>query len=182
MARFLRDLVAGLVFAAFGAAAIHFVREYPLGTAMHMGPGYFPAVLGWILIGFGAFLCVRGLWRWVPSLGRRQPVDGLDFVKRAPASEPAPAPAAAWDWREATWSVRPVACIAASMLVFGLVMPRLGLIPALVPMFFVAALGGREFRWREVLVLTVLMTAFAVGVFVMLLKLPFQLFLGFYLV
>jgi hypothetical protein len=33
-----------------------------------------------------------------------------------------------------------------------------------------------------VLVLTVVMTAFAVGVFVMLLKLPFQLVPGFYLV
>jgi Tripartite tricarboxylate transporter TctB family len=186
MERFLRDFVAGLVFAAFGAAAIHFVREYPLGTAMHMGPGYFPAALGWILIGFGAFLCVRGLWRWVPSPRRTKQADGLDFVKSAPAPAPAgapvPVPAAAWDWREATWSVRPVACIAAAMLVFGFVMPRLGLIPALVPMFFVAALGGREFRWREVLVLTLVMTAFAVGVFVVLLKLTFQLFPGFYLV
>jgi hypothetical protein len=51
-----------------------------------------------------------------------------------------------------------------------------------VAMFFVAALGGREFRWREVLVLTVVMTALAVGVFVVLLKLPFQLFPGIYLV
>jgi hypothetical protein len=181
MERFLRDLVAGLVFAAFGAAAIHFVREYPLGTAMRMGPGYFPAALGWILIGFGAFLCVRGLWRWVPSPRRKaKQVDGLDFVRGDPT--PAAAPAAAWDWREATWSMRPVAGIAASMLVFGFVMPRLGLIPALVPMFFAAALGGREFRWREVLILTIVMTAFAVGVFVVLLKLPFPLFPGFYLV
>jgi hypothetical protein len=49
-------------------------------------------------------------------------------------------------------------------------------------MFFIAALGGREFRWREVLVLSLVMTALAVGVFVYLLKLPFQLVPGFYLV
>ena len=67
------------------------------------------------------------------------------------------------------------------MLIFGFVLPRLGLVAALVPMFFVAALGGREFRWREVLVLTAVMTALAVGVFVYLLKLPFQLFPGVYL-
>ena len=163
-----------------GAGAIVFARDYHFGTAMRMGSGYFPAALGWILIGFGTFLCVRGLWRWVPSPRKAKQADGLDFVKGERA--PAPAPAAAWDWRELTWSVRPVACIAASMLVFGFVMPRLGLIPALVPMFFVAALGGREFRWREVLILTIVMTGFAVGVFVMLLKLPFQLFPGFYLV
>jgi hypothetical protein len=59
-------------------------------------------------------------------------------------------------------------------------MPRLGLVPALVVMFFVAAAGGREFRWGEVLVLTVVMTAFSAGVFVRVLKLPFQLFPGVY--
>ncbi|MGH8723994.1 MAG: tripartite tricarboxylate transporter TctB family protein, partial [Burkholderiales bacterium] len=73
-----------------------------------------------------------------------------------------------------------VSCIVAAMLAFGFLMPRLGLVPALVAMFLVAALGGREFRWREVLVLTVLMTAFAVVVFVYVLKLPFQLFPGMY--
>jgi len=55
------------------------------------------------------------------------------------------------------------------------------MVAALVAMFFIAALGGREFRFREVLVLTVVMTAFAVGVFVVLLKLPFPLWPGRYL-
>jgi hypothetical protein len=68
------------------------------------------------------------------------------------------------------------------MVAFGFLLPRVGLVGALIAMFVIAALGGREFRWREVLVLTVVMTAFAVGVFVVLLKLPFQLVPGFYLV
>jgi predicted cobalt transporter CbtA len=68
------------------------------------------------------------------------------------------------------------------MLAFGFLLPRLGLVPALVAMFFIAALGGREFRWREVLVLSIVMTALAVGVFVYLLKLPFALLPGIYLV
>ena len=72
-------------------------------------------------------------------------------------------------------------CIVGSMLAFGFLLPRLGLVPALVAMFFIAALGGREFRWREVLVLSIVMTALAVGVFV-LLKLPFALLPGIYLV
>ena len=144
-----KDFLAGLVFFAFGAAAIIVARGYPLGTAMRMGSGYFPTVLGAILVVFGVYLAARGMRR-----GEQVPV--------------------AWRWR-------PVACIAASMLAFGLLMPRLGLLPALAAMFFVAALGGREFRFREVLVLTTLMTAFAVGVFVYLLKLPFALFPGFYL-
>ena len=144
---------------------------------MRMGSGYFPTVLGWILVAFGAYLAVRGIWKWARRApGRKK--EALDFVA---GGDPAQTPVA-WSWRDTAWGLRAVTCIVASMLIFGFLMPRLGLIPALVAMFFVAAFGGREFRWREVLVLTAVMTAFAVGVFVVLLKLPFPLFLGFYLV
>jgi hypothetical protein len=81
-----------------------------------------------------------------------------------------------------TWGWKPLACIAASMVLFGFLLPRLGLVPALVALSFTSALGGREFRFGEVLVLTTIMTAFAVGVFVYLLKLPSQLFPGVYFV
>jgi hypothetical protein len=115
---------------------------------MRMGSGYFPTVLGGILVLFGVFLMARGA-----RSHERTPV---------------------------TWGWKPLACIAASMLLFGFLLPRLGLVPALVALFFTAAFGGREFRFKEVLALTALMTAFAVGVFVYLLKLPFQLFPGVY--
>ena len=134
-------------------AAIHVAdNDYPMGTLVRMGPGNFPAALGLILGLFGVYLMARGTG-W-------------------PQKTPEPV-AMAW---------RPVGCIVASMLAFGFLMPRLGLVPALAAMFFLAALGGREFRFREVLVLTAVMTALAVGVFVYLLKLPFQLVPGFYLV
>jgi hypothetical protein len=148
-----KDFLAGLIFLAFGLAAMHIAdNDYPMGTAMRMGPGNFPTLLGGILGLFGIYLAARGLG-W-------------------PGKTPAPV---VWDWR-------PVTCIVASMLLFGFLLPRLGLVPALVAMFLVVTLGGREFRWREVLVLTVVMTALAVGVFVVLLKLPFQLFPGVYFV
>jgi Tripartite tricarboxylate transporter TctB family len=89
----------------------------------------------------------------------------------------------AWTNKETvSWGWRAPVCIVASMLAFAFLLPRLGLVAALLAMFFIAALGGREFRWREVLVLSLVMTALAVGVFVVLLKLPFQLFPGIYLV
>jgi hypothetical protein len=47
-------------------------------------------------------------------------------------------------------------------------------------MFVVCALGGREFRLREVLLLAVVMIAFAVALFSYGLKLPFRLFLDYY--
>ncbi|MDQ5849969.1 MAG: tripartite tricarboxylate transporter TctB family protein [Pseudomonadota bacterium] len=175
--RGIKDFLAGLVFLAFGAAAVYFAREYPLGTPMRMGSGYFPTVLGWILGAFGVYLCARGIWQ-VARRAPRGEEAALDFVQQ---DDRGPAPVA-WSWRAVAWSWRAVACIVASMVVFGFLMPRLGLVPALVAMFFVAALGGREFRWREVLVLTIVMTTLAVGVFVYLLKLPFQLFPGIYFV
>lgn len=58
-----RDLVAGLMFAAAGAFFLVVSRDYRMGTAMRMGPGYMPWWLGAILIGFGAVIAARGLLR-----------------------------------------------------------------------------------------------------------------------
>jgi len=75
------------------------------------------------------------------------------------------------------WGWRPLALVTLSMLLFGFIVTRLGLIPALGAMFITGAAAGREFRFREVLLLTLVMTAFAVVLFVYGLKLPFRLFL-----
>jgi hypothetical protein len=77
------------------------------------------------------------------------------------------------------WGWKPVALLTFSLVLFGFIVTRLGLIPALAVMFFVSALAGREFRFTEVLLLTAVMSVFAVGVFVVLLKMPFQLIAGF---
>jgi hypothetical protein len=49
-----QDFWAGLMFIAFGLAAIFIARDYPYGTAMRMGPGYFPTWVGAMLILLGA--------------------------------------------------------------------------------------------------------------------------------
>jgi putative tricarboxylic transport membrane protein len=58
-----RDFWAGLMFLGTGVGAMMVARNYPFGTALRMGPGYFPMVLGGLLIAFGAFIAVRGLRR-----------------------------------------------------------------------------------------------------------------------
>ena len=142
-----RDFLAGLLFLAIGAAAVVAARDYPMGTAMRMGSGYFPTVLGAILGLFGIYLIVRGI-----ASGAR--VEGP------------------WGWR-------PLAMVVLSMVLFAFLMSRAGLVPALVAMFLVCAAAGREFRLKEVLLLTVVMSAVAIGVFVYGLRLPFQLVAGF---
>src|SRR3954468_14873595 len=72
-----KDFFAGLLFAALGAAAIVISTGYTLGTAAHMGPGYFPRMLGILLVVIGVVLSVRALrlrgesmpaWKWRPTV------------------------------------------------------------------------------------------------------------------
>ena len=59
--RSVADFLAGLMFVAFGAAAIFIGRDYPMGSAMRMGPGYFPTILGALLAVLGVAVLVRSL-------------------------------------------------------------------------------------------------------------------------
>jgi hypothetical protein len=71
------DFWAGVMFVGFGILAIVVARNYPMGTALRMGPGYFPTYLGALLIVIGAvttWLSLRvegegtGKWGWRPLL------------------------------------------------------------------------------------------------------------------
>jgi hypothetical protein len=63
------DLWAGLLFAAFGVGALAAGRGLPVGTAAQMGPGYFPMLLGAVLIVLGVALAARGLSRAGRAVG-----------------------------------------------------------------------------------------------------------------
>jgi hypothetical protein len=72
-----KDFWAGVLFVGFGTAAVVLGSRYNLGTAARMGPGYFPRILGMMLIVLGAIIALRGLrtdgasiaaWRWRPTL------------------------------------------------------------------------------------------------------------------
>lgn len=56
-----RDFFAGAIFMLFGLCAVLVGRGYPMGTALHMGSGYFPFVLGALLLILGAVVCIRSL-------------------------------------------------------------------------------------------------------------------------
>lgn len=48
-----KDFAAGLAYVAFGAAVIWKGRDYPFGTAVEMGPSYFPSLVAGILFAVG---------------------------------------------------------------------------------------------------------------------------------
>ncbi len=77
------------------------------------------------------------------------------------------------------WGWRPLAWITISLFAFGGIMDRFGIVPALVALFFIGAFAGHEFKWKEVTLLTIIMTIFAVVVFVTGLGLPYPLIQGF---
>lgn len=56
-----KDFWAGAMFIATGATAAVLAREYDFGTMLRMGPGYFPSVLGGVLVLFGIYLLAQGL-------------------------------------------------------------------------------------------------------------------------
>lgn len=139
-----KDFLAGLLMIAIAAVAFYLALDYPFGSALRMGPGYFPRVLAGIFMAFGVYIMIRGL-----KTGEK--VQGV------------------WGWKA-------LALITASLWIFGWLMDRIGLIPSLVAMFFVAAPAGHEFRFREVLILATFMIVFAWAVFIYGLGLPYRLF------
>ena len=56
-----KDLLAGAVFAGFGLAFAITSTTYDIGTPLRMGPGFFPLVLGGILVVLGVSIAVKGL-------------------------------------------------------------------------------------------------------------------------
>lgn len=62
MNRFLsKDFLSGLMFIAFGLAALYFGRKLAMGTAVRMGPGYVPHMLAYIMMGLGFLITIVAL-------------------------------------------------------------------------------------------------------------------------
>ncbi len=139
-----KDFFAGLLFIVIGVLAMVIARNYPFGSTMRMGPGYFPTVLGGIMTAFGLYVLVRGLIKG-------EKIEGV-------------------------WGIRPLILTVLGVVAFGFIMDRLGMVLALVAMFFISAFGGHEFKFKEVLILAVVMTAAAWGIFIYGLGLPYRLF------
>lgn len=72
-----QDFVSGLMFAGWGIAGLWIARDYPMGSALRMGPGYMPRMLCWGLIALGAIIAIKGAmvagekierWHWRPLI------------------------------------------------------------------------------------------------------------------
>lgn len=140
------DFLAGLMLIGVGALAMLISRAYPMGSALRMGPGYFPMVLGGIMIAFGIVVMITGL-------RTQEKVKG-------------------------NWSLRALFILPLATVIFGVLMEEVGFIPAMLALVFVSAAAGDQFKWVEVLVMAIALTALCVGLFIYGLGLPYPLLKG----
>lgn len=143
-----RDFWAGVVYIALGAAGMWMARDYPFGSALRMGPGYFPMVLGGLMIAFGIAVLLMG-------------ISNKEKIK----------PGVSW---------RALIVLPLATFVFGWVMEEWGFIPAMALLIPLSAASGNEFKWGEVILLTVGLTVICTGVFIYGLGLPYPLVKGFW--
>lgn len=64
-----KDFWTGALYCFIGAAALYMARDFGMGTAARMGPGYFPTILGGLLVLFGAVSVVRAFVRVGEPIG-----------------------------------------------------------------------------------------------------------------
>ncbi len=75
--RSIKDFSAGLMFIVIGGVFALGANQYPMGTAVRMGPAYFPSILGWGTVALGLFVLVESFFvdeepptavRWRPLI------------------------------------------------------------------------------------------------------------------
>lgn len=147
-----KDFVSGLMFMAVGGAFAWGAVDYEIGEAARMGPGYFPFVLGLILVGLGALVTVNALRSGPP---------GGDKIGSV-----------AW---------RPLFFILGANLLFGALLvglpsiglPQFGFIVAIYGLVILAGYAREGCRLRESLILATLLAVGSYIAFVKLLSLQF---------
>jgi hypothetical protein len=141
-----RDFFAGLVYITTGAVGMIIALDYPFGSALRMGPGYFPTVLGGMMIAFGVAVLLMG-------------VKNNEKIKGG-------------------WSIRALIILPIAAVVFGYVMEHVGFIPALALLIPLAAASGNEFKWKEIIPLTIGLIVISLSIFIWGLGLPYPLIKG----
>jgi hypothetical protein len=141
-----RDFFAGVMYISVGALGMWIARDYPFGSALRMGPGYFPTVLGGIMVAMGIYVLVLGIRNNEKMKG--------------------------------TWSLRALFILPIATVVFGFLMEEAGFIPAMLALIPMSAAASKEFKWLEVIPLTIGLTIVCMAGFIWALGLPYPLIKG----
>lgn len=124
-----KDFWSGLMFVATGLGFAAGATSYSFGSSARPGPGYFPFGLGILLALLGASVLFKSL---------SVETEGGDPIGAIP-------------WK-------PLGLITLAVVLFGVALPRLGMIISLPLLILVASLAGDEFRLKEVVINIVVLT------------------------
>jgi len=189
-----KDFWAGLMFTGTGIFFMIASRAFPMGTAVRMGPAYFPTVLGGLLVVLGLAVFVRAFVSKLPYSIEVFPFRWILIVAGGALTAIA--------WMSAAWFAsmgklavlvhwglaavalflligafgpRALWVILAGTVAFGYLLKSLGLVLATLILVFISAWGGHEFKLREVTFLYIALAIFGVAVFVYGLGLPMNI-------
>lgn len=141
-----KDWPSALFLLIIGLGAVVGSASYSMGTLARMGPGYFPRLIGLVLVMMSLLILA------VPKSGS-QPLQGMLQGR-----------------------LRPWGCTLIGMLSFVFLGQYGGFIPATFALIFIAALGDKNNSFKTNLTLAVLVTIMTVAIFYYGLRLQFPLF------
>jgi Tripartite tricarboxylate transporter TctB family len=132
-----KDFWSGLMFVAIGIAFAVGALNYSFGSSARPGPAYFPFGLGILMAVLGAAILFTSL---------TIEVEGGDKIGD-------------WPLKQGAW-------ILGAVVLFGLLIPKIGMAVALPVLIGIASLASGEFRWKEVLANAVILTVASWGIFI----------------
>jgi drug/metabolite transporter (DMT)-like permease len=141
-----KDFWSGLMFVVTGLIFAVGSTNYSMGNSARPGPGYFPLILSVVMAILGAVVLFKAL-----------------TIETAEGD------------RIGSWAWRPLIVIVIAITVFGITLPRLGMLVAVPALIFITSLAGDEFHWKGVLTNAVVLTAGAWAIFIAGLKLTIPL-------
>jgi len=140
-----RDFGAGIMYMVIGLFFTIVATQYQYGTAAKMGPGYFPFWLGVLMVLIGLLVLVR-------SYSAKATIEAIPKFR---------------------WRI--IAQITGAVILYGLLLPKMGFLVAVVVLVFVSASASKEFTWKGTTINAAFLVAFTYSVFVVGLKLQFPL-------
>ncbi len=124
-----KDFWSGLMFVAVGLGFAWGATAYSFGSSARPGPAYFP-------FGLGILLAIMGALVWFASV-------------TVETDDGDPIGAIAW---------KPLIIITAAVVMFGVILPRLGLFISLPLLIIVSALAGDEWHWKDSIISVLVLT------------------------
>ena len=153
-----KDFVSGLMFMGIGGFFAWGATAYSLGTGARMGPGYFPLMLGVMMVILGVFITFNSL-----------------VIERSGGD------------KIGKWAYKPLFFIIAANLIFGICLgglpsiklPAMGMVFGIYVLTFVASMASAGWKFKTTLILATSLAVISYVAFVKILNLQFPVWPAF---